>query len=60
MQALSMAGGTAQFADLNDILILRGQGDKQTSIRFNYDEVERGKALEQNIVLQAGDVVVVP
>ena len=60
MQALSMAGGTAQFADLNDILILRGQGDKQTAIPFNYDEVERGKALEQNIVLQAGDVVVVP
>jgi len=60
MQALSMAGGTAQFAGLKDIVILRGQAGTQTAIPFNYDEVEQGKALEQNIVLQPGDVVVVP
>ncbi|MCP5467579.1 MAG: polysaccharide biosynthesis/export family protein [Sinobacteraceae bacterium] len=60
MQALSIAGGTAQFAGLDDIVILRGQGSDQTAIPFNYDEVEDGKHLEQNITLQAGDVVVVP
>ena len=60
MQALSMAGGTAQFAGLKEIVILRGQAGNQTAIPFNYDEVERGKGLEQNIVLQPGDVVVVP
>lgn len=60
MQALSIAGGTAQFAGLKDIMILRGQGGSQTAIPFNYDEVEDGKKLEQNITLQAGDVVVVP
>lgn len=60
MQALAMAGGTAQFAGLKDILILRGQGGQQTAIPFNYDQVESGKQLEQNIVLQPGDVVVVP
>jgi polysaccharide export outer membrane protein len=60
MQALSMAGGTAQFAGLRNILILRGQGGNQTAIPFNYDQVESGENLEQNITLQAGDVVVVP
>ena len=60
MQALSMAGGTAQFASLKSIKVLRGQGGSQTAINFNYDQVESGKSLEQNIVLQPGDVVVVP
>lgn len=60
MQALSMAGGTIQFAGLKDIKILRGQGSEQSAIPFNYDEVESGKVLEQNILLKPGDVVVVP
>lgn len=60
MQALSIAGGTAQFANLDDIVILRGQGTSQIAIPFNYDDVERGRNLEQNITLQVGDVVVVP
>jgi len=60
MQALSFAGGTAQFAGLKKIVILRGQGSSQTAIPFNYNEVESGENLAQNIVLQPGDVVVVP
>lgn len=60
MQALSMAGGTAPFADLNSITILRRQGEEQQATEFKYDQVSRGKHLEQNIVLQSGDVVVVP
>jgi len=60
MQALSIAGGTVQFAGLKDIKILRGQAGTQSAIPFNYDEVEDGKNLEQNIVLEPGDVVVVP
>ncbi len=60
MQALSWAGGTAQFAGLSSIVILRGQGSNQSAIPFNYNQVEDGEKLEQNIVLQPGDVVVVP
>jgi polysaccharide export outer membrane protein len=60
MQALSLAGGTTPFADLNSIRILRRSGAQQRAIGFNYGEVEKGKRLEQNIVLQPGDVLVVP
>ena len=60
MQALSMAGGTTPFAKLNDIRILRRTRDGQVAIKFRYEDVVRGRNLEQNILLQSGDVVVVP
>jgi polysaccharide export outer membrane protein len=60
MQALAMGGGTTPFAQLGDIKILRRVGGRLIAIPFDYKDVEKGKRLEQNIVLQAGDVVVVP
>lgn len=60
MQALSMAGGATPFASLSDIRILRRDNGKQQSIRFNYNKVEDGKALDSNIELRSGDTVVVP
>jgi polysaccharide export outer membrane protein len=60
MQALSMAGGATPFAALNDIVILRRRGDEQIAIPFRYGEVSAGRSLEQNIILESGDVVVVP
>jgi polysaccharide export outer membrane protein len=60
MQALSLAGGATPFADTNAIRILRRDGDRLSSIAFRYSDVERGRRLEQNILLQSGDPVVVP
>jgi len=60
MQALSLAGGTSTYAALNKIRVLRRKNGKLTAIPFEYGNVEKGKNLEQNIILQAGDVVVVP
>lgn len=60
MQALSMAGGAVKFADLGAIKILRRAGGKERAIPFDYNRVSRGEALDQNIVLEVGDVVVVP
>lgn len=60
MQALSMAGGMTPYAAANKVRILRREGGKQTAIDFAYGDIEKGESLEQNIVLQAGDVVVVP
>ena len=60
LQALAMAGGLTPYADEKKIRILRGELPDPESISFNYRDVERGEQLEQNIVLQAGDVVVVP
>ena len=61
MQALSMAGGTTPFASLKDITILRRTPEgQQSALPFHYNDVAHGKDLQQNIDLQAGDVVVVP
>src|ERR1700719_1182475 len=61
MQALSMAGGTTPFAALGDIMILRRTDTgQQQALPFKYTDVVRGRNLQQNIMLQAGDVVVVP
>jgi len=60
LQALSLAGGTTPFAALNDIIVLRGTGREQRVLRFAYDDIKRGRNLEQNVQLENGDVVLVP
>jgi polysaccharide export outer membrane protein len=60
LQALNLAGGTTAFAQVNDIIVIRGTGTDQEVLRFGYDNVSRGRALEQNVQLESGDVVIVP
>jgi polysaccharide export outer membrane protein len=60
LQILAKAEGLNPFASKGNIKILRQQDNKIIKIPFDYGEVEKGKNLEQNIILKAGDVVVVP
>ena len=60
LQALSLAGGAVEFANLEDIVIIRNTGEDSTLYRFNYPEVIKGKNFSQNMLLKTGDVVVVP
>lgn len=60
LQALSLAGGLKTFADEDSIIIIRGHGKDATKILFDYSDIKKGKHLEQNILLDRGDVVLVP
>ncbi len=60
VQALSLAGGTTPFAAVNDIRVLRHEGDRQITLNFHYSDIEHGRRLEQNILLHSGDTVIVP
>lgn len=60
IQALAMAGGLTTFASKGNILIIRKDGQQQKTLEFNYSDMERGRNLEQNIVLLPGDTVIVP
>jgi polysaccharide export outer membrane protein len=60
LQALSLAGGLTPFAAENDIRIMRRVNGEQQIFPFRYGEAKKGKDLEHNIVLQRGDVVMVP
>jgi len=60
LQALSLAGGLTPFAAENDIKVIRRIKGKQQTFPFRYGDVRKGNDLEQNILLQRGDVVMVP
>jgi polysaccharide biosynthesis/export protein len=60
LQALSSAGGFTMFAKTKSIYVLRQQDGKQQKFPFNYKEAISGKRADQNIVLRAGDQIVVP
>src|SRR5579872_3576451 len=54
--ALSNSGGFRDFANKKKIIIIRGTD----RLKFNYQDILKGKNLEQNIFLENGDTVVVP
>ncbi len=55
LEALSLAGGFREFANQKKIVILRGA----KTFKFNYQEVIKGKHLEQNIFIESGDHIIV-
>jgi polysaccharide export outer membrane protein len=60
LQALAMAGGLSTFAKEDGINIIRYHEDETLRLPFNYNEVKKGENLHQNILLERGDVVLVP
>jgi polysaccharide biosynthesis/export protein len=60
LQAISSAGGFSEYAKTKKIYVLRSDNGKQLKLPFNYKEVVRGSRTEQNILLKAGDTIVVP
>ena len=60
LQLIAMAGGLAEYADKEKVVVLRTENGKLASYRFNYKEVAQQKNLNQNILLQIGDTVLVP
>ena len=59
LQALSMAGGYVEFADLTNIMVFRGDGEDTKPYIFNLTDFLKGKNYSQNIQLRPGDVIVV-
>ncbi len=57
LEALTMAGGLAEWADRKKIVIIRGT----QRLKFNYDAAIKGKKgkMEDNVLLENGDFIVV-
>jgi polysaccharide biosynthesis/export protein len=60
LQALSSAGGFTQFAKIKSIFVRRFENGKEVKYPFSYKDVINGKKPEQEILLKAGDTIVVP
>ena len=60
LQLITIAGGVLEYADSENISVVRTENGKPTRSRFNYKEFTRGKNLAQNIELKPGDQIIVP
>ena len=60
MQLIAVAGGILEFADGDNILVIRTEKGAPTGYRVNYKWVLEKKNLRQNIELKPGDTVIVP
>jgi polysaccharide biosynthesis/export protein len=54
--AVDIAGGFLDFANTRKIMLIRGTERRN----FNYRDWVQGKRSEENILLERGDVIVVP
>jgi polysaccharide export outer membrane protein len=60
VEAISLAGGLAEFADPDKIKIIRKENGIDKIFEVNYSAILSGEDLKQNIALVPGDSVVVP
>ncbi len=61
LDAIAAAGGFRDFAKVRQIYVLRSAANGTTRVLpFNYKEVIQGRRVDQNVLLEAGDTIVVP
>jgi polysaccharide export outer membrane protein len=60
MQFIALAGGLTEFAEANEIAVLRVKDGNTTTLKVPYKDIAKGKRVELNVVLEPGDTVVVP
>ena len=60
LQIISMAGGFTEWADQKKILIIRHESGKMKRYIVNYKRIVNGIAPKTNIILKAGDSIIVP
>jgi len=60
IKALSLAGGLSPYAEENNIVVLRRDGKRQNTFPVRYGSIKKGDDLDTNIMLESGDVIVIP
>ena len=59
IQGIALAGGFTEWADKDDILLLRNKDGERQRMHIDYHEIVSGEGKEQNIMLQADDTIIV-
>ena len=59
VQALALTGGFTEWADRDDIVILRREDGHEKRINIDYEDIVSGQTPQQNILLQANDTLIV-
>jgi polysaccharide export outer membrane protein len=58
VQALAKAGGFTEWADRDDILLLRRVDGQDKRVQLDYDDIVSGDNPDQNVMLQPGDTII--
>ena len=59
LQAIARAGGLGEWADKDNIMIVRRSSGKDEMLFFDYKKFVKGKDLSQNIKIHYGDTIIV-
>jgi polysaccharide export outer membrane protein len=59
-QILSVAGGLGEWANQSKIIVIRKENGKEKRFTINYKKIIKGEDLDSNILLKAGDTIIVP
>ena len=60
MQAFAIAGGFTEWAEKDEIVLVRYEAGKRKVYRIDYKAMAKGKNLEQDLLLKADDTIIVP
>ena len=60
LQMIPMAGGFTEWANQKKILIIRKEDGKEKRFTVNYKKILTGKDPGSNVILKAGDTIIVP
>ena len=60
LQAISLAGGLAEWADADNIKLIRKIHGTEKTFRVDYDAIVSGEDMDQNVKLQPDDTIFVP
>jgi polysaccharide export outer membrane protein len=60
LELLALAQGLTDFASDDRIVVLRQSNGRTIRIPFNYRKVAAGDSGHENLVVQAGDIIMVP
>ena len=60
LQIIPMAGGFTDWANQKKILVIRKEDGKEKRFVINYKNLMKGENLESNLILKAGDTIIVP
>jgi polysaccharide export outer membrane protein len=59
-QIISVAGGFAEWANPKKILVVRKEDGREKRIKVNYKKIMSGSNTSSDLILKAGDTIIVP
>jgi polysaccharide export outer membrane protein len=60
LQAFALAGGFTEWASKDEILLIRRESGQKKVYKIDYKDMAKGKNMEQDLLIKAEDIIIVP